>query len=133
MAWKCTEGDHILFTCLLFESASTFRNLQRPALSTDQMSFVDRHPNDNSNKDVTKRHRDWLDVRQEITETSAGDTPTTELPRTTSGSDTSSETSSASDVRPTMINAPSQIGLIMPNPGSNVYTGENHGDLELSR
>lgn len=28
------------------------------------------------------------------------------------------------DVQPTIINAPAQIGLIMPNPRANVYTGD---------
>ena len=28
------------------------------------------------------------------------------------------------DIRPTVIDAPAQIGLIMPNPRSNVYTGD---------
>jgi hypothetical protein len=45
--------------------------------------------------------------------------------RATSNTDTSSaSTTSAADAKPTMINAPAQIGLIMPNPGSKVYTGE---------
>jgi hypothetical protein len=38
---------------------------------------------------------------------------------------TTASTSIISDVQPTVINAPAQIGLIMPNPGSGkVYTGQ---------
>lgn len=56
--------------------------------------------------------------RQEFTASSSEET--------TSDTDTSSaSTTSSADAKPAMINAPAQIGLIMPNPGPNVYTGEH--------
>ncbi|KAJ9107847.1 hypothetical protein QFC19_002753 [Naganishia cerealis] len=64
--------------------------------------------------------RDSLYARQELRNSASMFGESDTLSSSASG-DTASGTST-SDPRPTQVNAPSQIGLIMPNPYSNVYT-----------
>ena len=61
------------------------------------------------------QRNDLEEDTQALADESPGATTTTAL---------TSTTTAIPEVQPTIINAPAQIGLIMPNPGSNVYTGD---------
>lgn len=111
-------GQDCLQSCLVHQTAT--RELYKmPCSHPEKAGSTSRLPgvSDSCDRKEAVPSPDTLLPRQEASTSSSDENAGT-------ADNSSASATSEGGAKPTVINAPAQIGLIMPNPGSNIYTGK---------